>query len=107
MTIHDIALTLQPQIGPRTAAHLVDVFQTAENLYNTPPDMIAQRAMLRPDVAVAITKKQYHSQAERELRFCENNEITYNRPIQKYRFSNSNVRKNIFLQVVRQNLTVV
>lgn len=75
MNIHDIALTLQSAVGPRAAAHLIEVFVTAENIYNASYDELVDNAKLRPDVARAITKKPNHSQAEKELRHCERSEI--------------------------------
>ncbi len=75
MTIYDIALTLQPTIGSRGAAHLIEIFSTAENVYNASIDELVEKAQLRPDIARAITKKTYYSQAEKELRHCSRNNI--------------------------------
>ncbi len=75
MNIHDIALTLQPTIGPRGAAHLIEIFQTAENVFAATVDELVEKANLRPDIARAIVKKSYHTRAEKELRNCMRDEV--------------------------------
>jgi DNA processing protein len=76
MNIHDIALTMQPTIGARAAAHLIERFLTAENIFGATAGELVEKAELRPDIARAITKKTYHTQAEKELRHCERHGIT-------------------------------
>lgn len=70
MLVDDIALTLQPRIGARTAAHLLQVFGTAEAVFNASCAEIVERAELREEFAAEIVRRQYHRQAERELEFC-------------------------------------
>lgn len=75
MIIDDIALTLQPQIGTRTAAHLLQCFGKAESIFGASEAELVERAELRRDIAAAIVRKPMHRQAEKELRFCERNGI--------------------------------
>ena len=75
MLIDDIALTMQPQVGPRTAAHLLQCFGSAEDVFGASENDLRERAELRTDIAAALVKKPFHKQAEKELRFCEKNGI--------------------------------
>ncbi len=76
MIIDDIALTLQSQVGPRTAAHLLQCFGSAEAIFAATEAELVERAELRRDIAAAIARKQMHRQAEKELKHCERNGIT-------------------------------
>jgi DNA processing protein len=76
MTVHDIALTMQPAIGPHAAAHLIEVFGTADEIYTATLDELVEKAQLRPDIARALLKKEHHVRAEKELRHCQREGIT-------------------------------
>ncbi len=76
MIIDDIALTLQPRIGPRTAAHLLSCFGSAEELYAATAGEIVERAELNPELAKQIAGKPCHKQAQEELEYCRRNGIT-------------------------------
>ena len=76
MIIDDIALTLQPKIGPHTAAHLLSCFGSAEKIYSATADEIIQQAELNAELARQITAKTCHRQAEEELKYCRLNGIT-------------------------------
>lgn len=76
MIIDDIALTLQPRIGPRTAAHLLECFGNTGELYSATADEITARAELNRDLAAQIAGKTCHKQAEKELAFCRRNGVT-------------------------------
>ncbi|MCL2561825.1 MAG: DNA-processing protein DprA [Rikenellaceae bacterium] len=75
MIIDDIALTMLPQVGPRTAVHLLQHFGTAEAIFAASQAELTGRAELRDDIARAIVRKSFHAAAERELRFCERNGV--------------------------------
>lgn len=75
MLADDIALTLQPQVGPRTAVHLLQCFGSAEAVFNATTAELIENAELRPEIAASIVKKQYHGLAEKELKSCKKNGI--------------------------------
>lgn len=75
MIIDDIALTLQPHVGPRTAAHLLQCFGSAEAIFAATEAELSERAELRKDIAAAIARKTMHKQAEKELKYCGQNDI--------------------------------
>lgn len=74
--IYDIALTLQPKIGPRTAAHLLSIFSSAERIFNSTQEELVSRAELNPLVAIALLKREYFKQAEKEVIYCQKHGIT-------------------------------
>lgn len=75
MLVDDIALTLQPEIGPKTAIHLIDCFGSAETLYATPAEEITRKSQLKLELAKALTRKSFHRQAEQEIAFLEKHDI--------------------------------
>ena len=76
MLIDDIALTMQPRIGPRTAVHLLACFGSAENVYAATAEQIIEIAQLNPEIARQLAAKNYHKSAEQELQYCIKNNIT-------------------------------
>lgn len=75
MITDDIALTLQPRIGPRTAAHLLSCFDSAANIYSATAGEIVEKAELNAELAKQISAKTCHRQAEDELKYCRQNGI--------------------------------
>ena len=75
MLTDDIALTLEPEIGPRTAIHLMECFGSAEALYAATEQEIVQRAQLKPGLAKSLSRKNFHRQAEQEIAFLEKHGI--------------------------------
>ncbi len=75
MLVDDIALTLEPEIGPKTAIHLMECFPSAEALYAATAQEIIQKSQLRPELAKSITLKKFHRQAEQELSFIKKHDI--------------------------------
>lgn len=71
MLIDDIALTLQPDIGPKTAMHLIESFGSAEALFAASPAGIREKSGLNAKMAAELAAKKYHRQAEREIAFLE------------------------------------
>ena len=57
MTLEDIALQLTPGIGVKGAAHLLEVFGSAEAIFNASADELVFKARLRADLAQAIVRK--------------------------------------------------
>lgn len=75
MTVDDIALTMHPEIGSRTAIHLVECFGSAERLFAaTQP---GDRAPIRTETRAGAeySRREYHGAAERELAFVERHRI--------------------------------
>lgn len=71
MLIDDIALTMHPQLGARTAIHLMECFGSAEALFAATAEEIIERTQLRPSLARSISRREYHADAEREVVFAE------------------------------------
>lgn len=69
MIIDDIALTMHPEVGPRTAIHLIGCFGSAERIFAATEQELIERAGIRPAVARSLSRREYHSAADRELRF--------------------------------------
>lgn len=76
MIIDDIALTLHPRIGPRTAAHLLECFGSSEKVYAASLQELTEIAELNPELAKQVVAKACHRQAEQELLYCRKNGIT-------------------------------
>ena len=70
MTLEDIALQLTPGIGVKGAAHLLEVFGSAEAIFNASADELVFKARLRADLAQAIVRKKGFAAAEREILYC-------------------------------------
>lgn len=75
MIIDDIALTLHPNVGPKTAIALMQCFGSAEQLFAATEEEIIARSRLKPALARSIYRKEYHSAAEKELSFARKNRI--------------------------------
>lgn len=75
MELHDVALTMNPDIDSRTIIHLLEHFQSAEELFSTPAAEIVSRAGLNEDIAARLVRKEYHKQAEEEMDFARRNKI--------------------------------
>ena len=69
MIIDDIALTMHPEVGPRTAIHLVECFGSAERIFAATEQELIERAGIRPAVARSLSRREYHPAADRELQF--------------------------------------
>lgn len=75
MTLEDIALSFVPQLGARGAAHLLDCYGSAEAVYRASALELKVRAELRESVARAIASGAGMREAEREVRYCAQNDI--------------------------------
>ena len=75
MLVDDIALTLYPGVGSRTAIHLIACFGSAERLFAATADEIVERAELRPDLAQRISRREYHERAAKEVDSIRRNGI--------------------------------
>ena len=76
MNIDDIALTLEHNIGPKTAAGLLEVFGSAGAVYSASPAELERRGGLRERLAVQISRKEFHKQAEKELKYATKHGLT-------------------------------
>lgn len=75
MLIDDIALTLLPTVGPKTAIDLLEIFGSAETLFNASEAELSERAGLRPDIARSILRRETHADARQELEFAARHNI--------------------------------
>lgn len=75
MPLKDIALTFVPQLGVRGAAHLIDVFGSAEAVYQASESDLKYRAALREDIARDIASGRGLPEAEREMEYCRRHSI--------------------------------
>lgn len=75
MIIDDIALTMITNAGPKTTAYLLQCFGSAQNIFNASADDLLKIARLRKDIAADIVRKSTHKQAEKEVKYCEKNDI--------------------------------
>lgn len=75
MIIDDIALTLQSGVNYATAAHLLEVFGSAEAIYAASAEELIERAWVKAEIAREITKKKFHRQAEQETTFAQKNGV--------------------------------
>lgn len=75
MITEDIALTMIHNVGPKTSTHLLQCFGTAGNIFKASLDDLINIAQLRKDIAADIVRKSSHKQAEKELKFCQKNNI--------------------------------
>lgn len=73
MTIEDIALTLQPGLGHKGVIHLMSVYGSAEAVFAASAQEIVERCGLRPDIAAALAKKEFHKTAEKEMKLLRQN----------------------------------
>ena len=75
MTLEDIALQMTSGIGVKGAAHLLEIFGNARNIFNASSDELIQKAALRPQIARNIVQKQAFSNAEKEIAYCQRHGI--------------------------------
>ena len=75
MPLKDIALTFVPQLGTRGAAHLINYFGSAEDVYAASREELMQGAMLREDAVRNILSGCGMREAERELAYCRKNGV--------------------------------
>ncbi|MFI3269779.1 MAG: DNA-processing protein DprA [Rikenellaceae bacterium] len=78
MDIFDMALTLVQGLGDRGIAKLIDSSFSAERIFSYSYDELINLCKLREGVATAIATRSTFAEAERELKYCEHNNI---RPI--------------------------
>ncbi len=76
MNVNDIALTLEPGIGVKTAAMLISVFGSADALYDAPAAEIVRRTSIREPLAEQLTRKEAHRRAEKELAYVKKHNLT-------------------------------
>ena len=75
MILDELALTFVPDLGVRGVAHLMDLYGSAEVVYAQPEHRLVLCAELRQDIAERIVRKTGYAEAERELRYCQDNGI--------------------------------
>lgn len=74
MTVHDIALTLLPRIGPKTAGELIAYFGSAENVLRTPySDLIASK--VQPSIARILRECSTWDAAEQIIEICASRSV--------------------------------
>ena len=75
MILDELALTFVNRLGSRGVAHLIDLYHSAEVVYSEPAHRLILCAELREDIVDSIQRKAGYAEAERELRYCEQNGI--------------------------------
>lgn len=65
MTIDDLALTLHPELGCRTAIHLLECFGSAEAVFAASARRTGPEGELKPALARSLCRREYHQAAER------------------------------------------
>lgn len=75
MILDELALTFIPDLGVRGVAHLTDLYGSAEVAFVQPEYKLILCAELRKDIAERVVCKTGYAEAERELRYCEENGI--------------------------------
>lgn len=75
MTLEDLALLFVRGIGSRGAAHLVDHFGSAEEVYAAPRSALIDDAQLSPKLADLILRGEGLSEARDEVEYCRRHNI--------------------------------
>lgn len=75
MNLDDIALTLHPEVGCKTAIHLLDVFGTASAVFSASEEELRERGEIKDTIAHSIVRHEYHRAAEQEVAFITRNHI--------------------------------
>ena len=76
MILDELALTFVPDLGTRGVAHLMDIYDSAEDVYAQKEHNLILCAELRRDIAARIVQKVGYTEAEREMRYCAEHGIT-------------------------------
>ncbi len=74
--IDDIALCMTPGLGSQGAAHLIECFSSADNIFNATQSELSHFAKLSSNVAKNIVNKVGFTAAQRELNHCQRCDIT-------------------------------
>ena len=75
MVIEDLALLFVRGLGSRGIAHLIEMYGSAEAIYNTPLDRLVNEAGLRPEIAERIAQHDGMREAEAEIKYCRRQKI--------------------------------
>jgi DNA processing protein len=75
MNVNDIALTLEPGIGAKTAAVLVGEFGSADAVYSAPPEEIVRRTSIRDSLARQLSRRETLRAAQKELDYLKKHDI--------------------------------
>ena len=75
MTLEDLALTYTPSLGNKGAAHLVELFGSAREVFAAPLSELMRRGELRESTAKEIASRSGFAAAEREMAYCEKHHI--------------------------------
>lgn len=75
MQTEDIALTLVAGLGTKGAVHLLQLFGSAERIFQASADELAVRAQLRDDIIRNILSRNAFAAAEREIAHCRRHGI--------------------------------
>ena len=75
MLIDDIALTMHPEIGSKTAIHLLEHFGSAEALFAATEEEIVERTQLKASLARSLCRREFHERAAEEMAFVERHRI--------------------------------
>ena len=76
MILDELALTFVPELGARGVVHLTEMYDNASEIYASTENQLVCYAELRPSIAEKIVQKAGYAEAEREMRYCNDNGIT-------------------------------
>jgi DNA processing protein len=76
MNVDDIALTLEYGLGAKGVARLIEIFGSAAAVYRASTGELIHRGGLREVLAEQITRREFHKQAEKELKYLDKHNIT-------------------------------
>ena len=76
MILDELALTFVPDLGSRGIVHLMDIYDSAGEVYAQKEHNLILCAELRKDIATRITQKVGYTEAEREMRYCKEHGIS-------------------------------
>ncbi|MFI3320093.1 MAG: DNA-processing protein DprA [Rikenellaceae bacterium] len=74
-TLEDIALSMTSGLGTQGAAHLLEIFSSAEKIFSASYDELVHFAQMSPQVAKNIVDKSAFRLAEGELKYCAKNRV--------------------------------
>ena len=76
MVLDELALTFVPELGTRGVVHLMEMYDNASEIFAATEQQLVCYAELRPSIADKIVQKAGYAEAEREIRYCNDNGIT-------------------------------
>ena len=76
MPVDDLTLVLTRGVGPRTISHRIDIYGSAEAIFEVSKDELVERARLRPEIAERIVRREAKDAAAKELEYCRSHDLS-------------------------------